>query len=161
MDYSKMPMNALCKHGIEINLICEKCRIEVAEQWPEVQATIPTVEVAGEAPKPQQPLDIYKSMRVKSSKQPVRVVCVDSVTSKIIMAISRSEGGEYLAFASEIHMHVENVPEKRKGWINLYRSVRPEHIAAASHVYENTQKAYDERNKFGQRIACIEIEWTD
>lgn len=50
-------------------------------------------------------------------------------------------------------------PEKRKGWINLYKSSFRDHAAAASHVYADRRHADEQKNKLGERIACIEIEW--
>lgn len=152
-------MTNVSLHGIYC--MCELCMESNTSKRSKLFGYTEASDVAKPVPASQQPLDIHKPMRVKSSKQPVRVVCVDSVTSKIIMAISRSEGGEYLAFASEIHTHFENVPEKRKGWINLYKSAFNNHVAAVSHAYDTKAVADANKDKLGERIACIEIEWTE
>lgn len=112
--------------------------------------------------------------------RPVRIICSDYVNSmgdKQIIYLIRHHGdcgGEYdCAYFADSngrshigspHQDLINVPVKHTGWMNIYPT--NEYFDAANFVMPNsgiykTRDEADLRNGHPNRIACIQIEFTE
>ena len=110
------------------------------------------------------PIDWTKPLRTVDGHFPVRVVCTDRkhTTYPIVILIPKCGNEEWILavspedgnFSSEHRPIVENVPERKRGWINIYENgdifLHPSRILAD-----------DSMRTDRKRIACIEIEYEE
>jgi len=101
--------------------------------------------------------------------RPARIICTDRIgNAPIIALVNRHETEFTVAVTAEGRVpwstgshesDLINIPAKRTGWVNVYRTGGEKYIACVSNAYATRAKA-DQSAAFN-RIACVEIEWEE
>lgn len=101
----------------------------------------------------------------------VRIVCTDAKTSNfhpIIALVEEPNGSEYIVtytdsgqYISDEHMKIDLffAPEKREGWVNLYKDV--DNFTYPGDIYDSKAEAKKEIDKNADYVTTIKIEWEE
>ena len=71
-----------------------------------------------------------------------------------------TESGEYRKYCKN-PLDLFMAPEKKEGWINLYKYLPYLHTIVDFEVYDTEQEAKDNIDKKGRYITTIKIEWEE
>ena len=115
------------------------------------------------------PLDLTnwqtKKYRTRSGL-PVRILCIDMRSDRPIVGVASHLEGEALCtwlFDGSLSLRGEypndliNAPQKRMGWVNVYRGL--DHTDFKLCWYETKELA--DHASGSSRIACVPIEWEE
>ena len=114
-------------------------------------------------------IDWTKPLRTTITHYPVEVLKTDlnSVYPIVVVVKGNHDLGDYVQalttdgknYANHTDIFVENVPEKIRGWINIYKFGSLSNYSV-SQIYQ-TRKEADQYDVGNSRFVCIEIEFEE
>lgn len=103
-------------------------------------------------------IDWNKPIRFKNYNHKVEFVCYSQTNQPIIRTQFNSIDDWKLQFYEPDVAVIENVPQKKSGWINIYKRHDEDSRSVGTNIYPLKEQA-DHDGKY--RMACIEIEWEE
>jgi hypothetical protein len=122
-------------------------------------------------------IDYSKPVRTKGSKSPVRILATDVADPEYpVLGLARTQSGRespvswaadgaFVARSADGRstnghpLDLENVPVKKKGWVNLYPCGNRKYPASASGVFNTREEA--DGITGAERLTCVEVEWEE